>query len=165
MSCNHLLDSAPDVSQPEREIGENLVRERHSPGGATETTVGHRSFDAHAGVRKLVPRTTTQLFRRQRSSGRPFEVCRSQLHFPLIKIGDRRPLFRLSVSGCCCLRGSSIHQLIFCCPTLQTLAKSSPPHPSPKILAFLCLFGLSFALRTSINVSSSFVFFYLFFAF
>ena len=84
LPSNLLSDSAPDVSQPEREIGENFVRERHSPGGATETPVGHSSFVARAGVRELVPRATTKLVRRQRSPDRPCEVCRSRLHVTIV---------------------------------------------------------------------------------
>ena len=62
--------------------------------------------------------------------------------------------FCLSVSGRCCLDGSSIHQPIFCCsshsPESRHLLPSSPPHSSPKISLFL----LPFTFPCSIIFSS-----------
>ena len=65
---------------------------------------------------------------------------------------DEISIFSLSVSGHCCIDGSSIHQPIFCslsCPTVHA-PLSSPPHPSPNMsLAFLCFRGLSPCLLVS----------------
>ena len=53
--------------------------------------------------------------------------------------------FRLSISGRCCLDGSSIHQPIFCCSSYSP--QSSPPQCDHIILTislvFLCLFGIA----------------------
>ena len=61
-----------------------------------------------------------------------------------------------SISGRCCFGGFSVSLTIFSAvrPSLQTLAPSSLPHPSPKIcIVFPCFFGLRLFLLVLISLA------------
>ena len=74
------------------------------------------------------------------------------LSFIYIKEKEVSPLFRLSISGCCCLGGTCSPLFIYRCCTIRIVSNhspaSSPTHPSPNVYSvFLCLGCLSMYLQ------------------